>query len=100
MRKRKIVTQVGSLPLEDVGEAVAYSLKHDIPFLPELPKRGDAMLEYIKSPGKLSCLAEFKKHKFDTVKIQCVGPATLTLSGYTGDEAVKRAYEHINAITD
>lgn len=100
MQKRKIVTQIGSLPLEDVGEAVAYSLRHDIPFLPELPKRGDAMLEYIKNPGKLSCLAEFRRHKFDTVKIQCVGPATLTLSGYAGNEAVKRAYEHIAAITD
>jgi hypothetical protein len=98
--KRKIVTQVGSLPLDDVKKAVAYSLKHDIPFLPELPKKGDAMLEYIKHPGKLSCLEEFKEHKFDTVKIQCVGPATLVLSGYTGDEAVKRAYEHINTIMD
>jgi len=98
--KRKVITQVGSLPLEDAGEAVAYSLKHDIPFLPELPKKGDAMLEYVKNPGRLSCLAEFKKHKFETVKIQCVGPATLVLSGYKGDEAVQRAYEHITAIID
>ncbi|MCQ9207635.1 MAG: hypothetical protein NG740_07135, partial [Omnitrophica bacterium] len=78
----KIITQVGSLPLEDVGEAVNYSLKHDIPFLPELPRRGDAMMEYIKSPGKLSCLAEFKKHTFEAVKVQCVGPTTLILGGY------------------
>ena len=97
---RKIITQVGSLPLEDIGEAVAYSLKHDIPFLPELPKRGDAMMEYIKHPGKLSCLAEFKKNKFETAKIQCVGPATLMLGGYSEDEAMKRAFEHIQAITD
>ena len=97
---RKIITQVGSLPLEDIGEAVAYSLKHDIPFLPELPKRGDAMMEYIKHPGKLSCLAEFKKNKFETAKIQCVGPATLMLGGYSEDEAIKRAFEHIQAITD
>ncbi|MBN3038201.1 MAG: hypothetical protein JW869_02130 [Candidatus Omnitrophica bacterium] len=97
---RKIITQIGSLPLEDVGEAVAYSLKHDIPFLPELPKRGDAMLEYIKHPGKMSCLQEFKKHKFETVKIQCVGPSTLMLSGYKEDQAVQRACEHITAIMD
>lgn len=97
---KKIITQVGSLPLEDAGEAVAYSLKHDIPFLPELPKRGDAMLNYIKNPGNLSCLAEFKKHKFDTVKIQSVGPATLLLSGYPEDEAVRRPLEHIQAIMD
>lgn len=98
MQNRKIITQIGSLPLEDVGEAVAYSLRHDIPFLPELPKKGDAMLEYIKKPGKLSCLDEFKKHKFDTVKVQCVGPVTLILSGYKEDAALERACEHISAI--
>ena len=100
MQERKIVTQIGSLPYEDVGEAVAYSLKHDIPFLPELPKRGDAMLEYIKNPGRLSCLNEFKKHTFRTVKIQCAGPATLILSGYSEDEAIQRIYAHIAAISD
>jgi hypothetical protein len=100
MRNRKIITQIGSLPLEDTGEAVAYSLKHDIPFLPELPKRGDAMLNYIKDPGNLSCLAEFKKHKFETVKLQCVGPSTLILSGYSEDEAVQRPLEHITAMMD
>ena len=100
MQKRKIITQIGSLPLEDVGAAVEYSLKHDIPFLPELPKKGDAMLEYIKSPGKLSCLAEFKKHKFETVKIQCVGPATLMLAGFKENETMQRICEHITAIMD
>ncbi|UCB57761.1 MAG: hypothetical protein JSV30_04055 [Candidatus Omnitrophota bacterium] len=98
--KRKIITQIGSLPYEDVDEAVEYSLKHDIPFLPELPRKGDAMLNYIKHPGRLSCLEEFKKHQFDTVKIQCVGPATLMLSGYKEDEAVRRICEHITAIID
>lgn len=100
MNKRKIITQVGSLPYTDAAEAVAYSLKHDIPFLPELPKLGDAMLEYIKHPGKLSCLAEFKKHEFETVKIQCIGPATLILCGYQEDEALQRITEHISAIID
>ncbi len=98
--EEKIITQIGSLPYEDVGEAVAYSLKHDIPFLPELTKKGDAMLNYIKHPGRLSCLEEFKKHKFETVKIQCVGPTTLILGGYKEDEAVQRIYEHISAIMD
>ncbi len=100
MQNRKIITQVGSLPLEDVKEAVAYSLKHDIPFLPELPKKGDAMMEYVKNPGKLSCLDEFKKHKFQTVKIQCVGPATLMLSGYRADEAVGLVCNHIVSIME
>lgn len=100
MRNEKIITQIGSLPYEEVNEAVNYSLRHDIPFLPELPRRGDAMMEYIKNPGRLSCLNEFKKHKFTTVKIQCVGPATLILGGYKKEEAVKRAYEHIYKIMD
>ncbi len=100
MEDRKIITQIGSLPYTDVREAIEYSLKHDIPFLPELPKKGDAMLEYIKQPGKLSCLEEFKKHKFETVKIQSVGPATLMLSGYKEDDAFLRIYNHIDAIMD
>lgn len=94
----RIVTQIGSLPYEDIKEAVSYSLRHDIPFLPELPRKGDAMLEYIKNPGGLSCLEEFKKHHFSIVKIQCVGPATLILAGYNRDEAVERVYKHISQI--
>lgn len=100
MQKKKIITQIGSLPYEDIGEAVKYSLLHDIPFLPELPKRGDAMMNYIKDPGKMSCLTEFKKHKFSTVKVQCIGPATLILAGYSEDDAVARVYAHITAMLD
>ena len=102
MSKRKIVTQVGSLPYDDVDKAVEYSLRHDIPFLPELPKLGDAMLEYIEKPGNLSCLETFKKmvQGYETVKIQCVGPATLILSGYDQDEAISRACQHIDAVTN
>ena len=102
MSKRKIVTQVGSLPYDDVDKAVKYSLQHDIPFLPELPKLGDAMLDYIEKPGNLSCLETFKKmvQGYETVKIQCVGPATLILSGYDQDEAISRACQHIDAITN
>ncbi len=97
-----IVTQVGSLPYDDVDEAVEYSLRHDIPFLPELPKLGDAMMDYIKRPGNMSCLETFKRKVagFDTVKIQCVGPATLILGGYDQDEAFSRVYEHIDALID
>lgn len=100
MQNRKIITQIGSLPYMQIAEAVEYSLKHDIPFLPELPRRGDAMLDYIKNPGRLSCLEEFKKHRFETVKIQCVGPATLMLSGYKEEEAMQRTYEHIEKVLD
>lgn len=96
--KDKIITQIGSLPYKDVKAAVNYSLKHDIPFLPELPLLGDAIMEYIKKPGQLSCLEEFKKYSFDTVKIQCVGPVTLIMEGYEADDAVQRISEHIAKI--
>lgn len=100
MCKERIVTQIGSLPYDDVDEAVEYSLRHDIPFLPELPKRGDAMMDYIKNPGNLSCLDTFKRKVagFDAVKVQCVGPATVILGGYDKDEAFSRVYQHIEAI--
>lgn len=102
MCKREIVTQIGSLPYDDIDRAVEYSLRHDIPFLPELPKLGDAMLDYIERPGNLSCLERFKEkvEGCEIVKIQCVGPATLILSGYDQDEAVDRAYQHIDAIVN
>jgi hypothetical protein len=102
VQKSKIVTQIGSLPYDDVNQAVEYSLGHDIPFLPELPKLGDAMLEYAKQPGQLSCLRRFQERVegLDTVKVQCIGPATLILSGYSEDEAIARTYQHIAAILD
>jgi hypothetical protein len=102
MYDKKIVTQIGSLPYDDVEKAVEYSLRHDIPFLPELPKRGDAMLDYIKNPGSLSCLETFKTkiEGRETVKVQCIGPATLIMSGYSEDDAISRIYQHIETILD
>jgi len=96
----RIVTQIGSLPFTDVDEAVNHSLRHDIPFLPELTALGDAMTEYIKSPGTLSCLSAFKKHRFDVVKVQCIGPATLIQSRFDEDDAVARVYAHVDALLD
>ncbi len=102
VRKQRIVTQIGSLPYENVDAAVEYSLRHDIPFLPELPKLGDAMLEYARHPGQLSCLRAFQERTAgrDVVKVQCIGPATLILSGYSEDEAITVACRHIGAILD
>jgi|TARA_Y100000034_G_scaffold32726_1_gene40147 hypothetical protein len=95
-----MLTGIGSLPFVEVKTAIDYSLKHDIPFLPELPFKGEAMLDYIKNPGKLSCLEEFKKHQFNVVKVQSIGPATLILSGYSEDEAISRIYDHVSKILD
>lgn len=95
---RRIITQIGSLPYDNVENAVKYSLRHDIPFLPELPKLGEYMLDYIKNPGTLACSDEFKKHDFHEVKVQCVGPAALIRNGYDRDEAIEKTRSHISAI--
>lgn len=96
------ITQIGSLPHEDPSEALEYSMKHPIPFLPELTKRGETMLEYIRKPGTLACLDEFKRNRYKTVKAQCIGPETLITSGqgYSEEEAIRRIYEHTVAIID
>ena len=96
----KTITQIGSLPFTDVARAVAYSLEHEIPFLPELTALGDAMLRYIETPGELACLAAFKRHRFETVKVQCVGPATLLGNGFEEDDAIARIYRHIETILE
>ena len=99
-KQGKRITQIGSLPFTDVDRAIAYSLKHDVPFLPELTALGDAMMHYIRNPGALSCLEAFKRNRFDVVKVQCVGPATLLQNGYEEDDALSRIYRHIEAILD
>jgi hypothetical protein len=93
-------TGIGSLPFSSIREAVEYSLRHDIPFLPELPLRGDSMLDYIKNPGHLSCLEEFAQATSgaELIKLQCIGPATLISAGYPEDEAIQRCYDHISAL--
>ncbi len=96
--RRACITQIGSLPFRNVDQAMAYSLQHDIPFLPELTALGDAMLHSIKNPGHLSCLEKFKTYEFETVKIQCIGPATLIAAGYEENDALLRIYTHIESI--
>ncbi|HII15409.1 MAG TPA: hypothetical protein HA362_03780 [Nanoarchaeota archaeon] len=106
-----ITTQIGSLPYCSAGKAVEYSLRHGIPFLPELPGLGDSMLSYIQNPGKLSCLSEFKKHTYGTVKVQCIGPATLLGAEfedkeknikwqYSEEEVKLQICTHLDAIFD
>lgn len=80
-----------------------YSLKYDIPFLPELILLGESMFEYIQDPGTLKSLDLFKeavkRQNIEKVKIQCVGPATL-LSKYSTDEAITRIYTYVSNIMD
>ena len=102
MGKRRITTQIGLVPYDNIDEAVEYSLRHDIPFLLELGKLGDSMMDYIEQPGNMSCLDAFKKKVAGrpTAKIQCVGPATLILAGYDQDDAFSRVYQHIEALVE
>jgi hypothetical protein len=100
-----MITQIGSLPYGSVREAVDYSMRHDIPFLPELPRLGEAMMDYIKNPGSLSCLREFQGavKGGPLVKIQGVGPATIVSAGrgkYTEEDALRMSKEHILRIID
>ncbi|HBR10064.1 hypothetical protein LR021_02435 [Candidatus Bipolaricaulota bacterium] len=95
---KKMTTQIGSLPFTSVEEAVAYSIAHAIPFLPELPALGDEMLSYIEQPGELSCRKEFHRNRFSTVKVQAIGPATLIFAGYEEEDALLRIYTHIEQI--
>ncbi len=101
----KIITQVGSLPHREIWDAVQYSLRHDIPFLPELINNGENMFSYIKRPGNLLCLDLFKREVnergYSYVKVQCVGPATMIVNGgYSHNDAVSRCRDHIGAILD
>ena len=93
-------TQIGSLPYDDVEDAISFSMEHDIPFLPELPALGDAMLSYAQHPGRLSCLEAFWEATTAAplVKVQSVGPVTLIQSGYTEDDALGAVYAHLDRI--
>lgn len=95
----RIVTQGGPLPHTNPEDAVAYSQRHDIPFLPELPALQELMPEIILRPGQLHCLELFKQNSYKTVKIQCVGPATLYTLGYS-EESEEIVIRYIDALLD
>lgn len=97
-KNKKIVTQIGSLPYKSVSKAIEYSLQHDIPFLPELTALGSSMLEYAKNPGKLACLKKFKENEYETVKVQCIGPITLMMSGFEENNAQYAIMTHLASI--
>ena len=48
----------------------------------------------------MTCLEAFKARRFETVKIQCIGPATLIQSKYDEDDAILRVYQHVEALLD
>jgi hypothetical protein len=95
-----MITQIGSVPFLDIGKALAYSWKHDVPFLPELVLKGESMFDYIKNPGKLRCLEKFKRMKYSRVKVQSVGPASLIVGGYEERNAIERVKKNIYMILE
>jgi hypothetical protein len=92
---RKIITGIGSLPFKDRKKAMKFSLKHPIPFVPELPLLGDEMFKYINHPGQLSCLPELSKRRFSILKMQSVGPVTMIANGHSEKEAIEKITDHI-----
>ncbi len=121
-----MITQIGSVPFPSSYDAVAYSLRHTYPFLPErVPslellrsmntRPNERMEDIINAPGTLGCIEPFKKAVkgvYKTVKIQCPGPAITAqiLMGrhkedsYTLDNAFDDAFtvadRHLSAILD
>ena len=99
-----ITTGIGSLPFESASEAVAYSLLHDVPFLPEIPKDID-MFQLIEK-GKAASLDIFKEKiknlKVRTIKVQCTGPVSLMLyRGYKKEDAIKLVEDYLkNTLAD
>lgn len=99
-----MITQIGSLPLEEEVAAVDYSFRHDIPFLPELPSRGDDMIKSVADGLEPICTEEFKKmvrkERPDTVKIQAAGPATMIKSGYEDAIVTALVYAQFRRMLD
>ncbi|OUR98893.1 hypothetical protein A9Q84_05630 [Halobacteriovorax marinus] len=68
-------TGIGSLPFTNIDQAIEFSMKFDIPFLPELPKLdGDFITSY--TLGSSSCLEEFRNitKELPRVKYQIPSP--------------------------
>ena len=97
------VTQIGSLPHHTIADAVAYSRKHHIPFLPErVVSNSEYMLKLVNDPGRLSCLDAFVKDPFvGQVKVQCIGPRTfMREERCNAREAVEKIRTYLDRIFD
>lgn len=75
------ITQIGSIPFDDVDAAIEYSFQHSIPFLPELPKlsKSEFILTKISTKG-IATDAFIKRTNIELpsrVKIQFIGATTL-----------------------
>jgi len=75
---------IGSLPHLSIEDACNYSLKHDMPFLPQMTSLGESMIEQALSRQPLfhtySALKTFTEklllNNIEQFKIQIAGPET------------------------
>lgn len=76
-------TGIGSLPFEDISRAIDFSLKFDIPFLPELPKLDGDFISSFKENNN-SCLEKFKERteSLPLVKYQIPSPELVQIESY------------------
>ena len=96
-----MITGIGSLPYKSAESAIKYSKQHPVPFLPELPDVDGSMLDWIEHPEGLACLEYFKEPIYGLVKLECVGPLTLSLNRpYTTDEAIMKIVDCIGILTE
>lgn len=102
MEKILPITLIGSLPHSKIEEAIWFVFENNIiPCLPELPRLGEEMLDYIKNPGNLTCAPAFKKRYAPIKKIQCVGTCTLVHAAKMPvQEANRKIYTHITGLLD
>ncbi|UCH88516.1 MAG: hypothetical protein JSV49_09685 [Thermoplasmata archaeon] len=91
-----IITGVGSVPFTDQKDAVEYSRKHDIPYLPELTKCGESMQNYLNSTEPLACAPLFSEYSYDIAKLQSVGPVTAMNFKLSEDIATLKIIDHIS----
>lgn len=98
-----LTTMIGSLPFDSIDEAVEYSLAHDIPAVPELPKLDGDMFSCLKR-GRMPaayewfCLEAARKG-VKKVKIQGAGPVTLMVhGGISENEAVNKIQDYIKSL--
>jgi hypothetical protein len=76
-------TGIGSVPMDDIAEAVRFSFEFDVPFLPETPSGGDMLrrganvLKSLWPPETDAFLTMAQQSKRPVLKAQVAGPVTL-----------------------
>lgn len=78
------ITGIGSLPHDSVIKAVAYSLRHDLPFLPQMTGLGERMISQVLNKNELSkkyqalqlFTEKILEKNISQFKIQLAGPET------------------------